>query len=420
MTWRIEFFWRQKTIQRFFSKLKTLRLDLFLLKKKLTLRIDPLLLITFSFFWIRLRELNIFFVNMSQRIFLKKNVTQRIETFLVWLWNWTFFFRRRLKELNLFLIRLIVFFCKRNNDSQNWPFFFSKKKKNSKNWTFFFKCETKKIEPFFSNVTRRIESFSSRLTELNPFFLVRLWELNTFLNTTQRIEFISYDSKNWTSFSNVTQKIEPFLFFAYDLKNWTFFFFFWTWLKVFFKKKLWLKDSKLFSITLELNFFFYKKRLKVMIFQKYDSKNCNFFFELRTQRIEISLSVTLWIDPLENMTQRLEFFLNMTQRLEPFFLIPLKDLNPFCFNKKCNSKNWTFFFGWKSLTDLNLLLSWLEELNFFFFWIWLKELNLFLIRLKELNLFLVRLKDMNLFCWYHSKNWTLFLVTQTLDFFEWL
>ena len=80
-------------------------------------------------------------------------------------------------------------------------------------------------------------------------------------------------------------------------------------------------------MTLELNsFFFFKKRLKVLIFQNnsqnckffriYDSKNWNFFYD--------SKNWTFWI----RLTELNPFSLNMTKELDPLFL-------------EYDAKNWT-------------------------------------------------------------------------------
>ena len=164
------------------------------------------------------------------------------------------------------------------------------------NWTIkFLEYDAKECNRLISWIWRReLELFFIVwVKELNLF--IRLKELNLLMNMTQRTKlffkvwlkelnsFWKDDSKNWTLFwkyasknltlflirlkelifSNMTQRIEP--LFLIWLKNWNLFFcehdsknstFLWTWLKDFSGKNLWLRESKLFSMTLELNFFF--------------------------------------------------------------------------------------------------------------------------------------------------------------------
>ena len=121
----------------------------------------------------KLKELNLFI--MTQRIESFFDMTQRIEYFL-WkiLKNWTFFFCRRLKELNCFFLTKkttqSIFSRKMTQRIQLFFFFFEH---DSKNWSSFFlvwlkdfsKYDSKiflmwlKKKWFFLNVTRRIEHF---------------------------------------------------------------------------------------------------------------------------------------------------------------------------------------------------------------------------------------------------------------------
>ena len=157
-----------------------------------------------SFFWIWLKRVEPFLLNMTQRIQLLEKKAQRIE-----------FFLERLKQIGflVWLKELNLFFA--------WPtelnLFFEKY--DSKNWTLFM---THRIEPLFMthriellfeydsknwisflSMTQRIELFSKRkrLTELNPSFHSQKWTL--LFNMTWRIEPLL--------FSNMTQRIEFFL-----------------------------------------------------------------------------------------------------------------------------------------------------------------------------------------------------------------
>ena len=147
----------------------------------------------------------------------------------------------------------------------------------------------------------------------------------------------------------MTQRIEPLflirlkilnLFFLgeHDSKNWTFL---WTWLKDFFEKKLWLKESKLFFYDSriepvfsklwlkELNFLSMTQRIELLecesknwTFWKYDSQNGTFFW--------------IWVIELhfffkkKTMTQRNELFLNHSK-------------NWTIKKQSYDSKNWTIF-----------------------------------------------------------------------------
>ena len=216
------------------------------------------------FFWLWLTEL-IFFEYDSQNW-----------TFFpfLWIWpkNWTPFFLTMthriepfnfwigLTELNLpfFTQRIEPFFLFENH-SKNWIFFF----RDSKNWTFFqydsqngtFFNTNQRIELlFFWNTTHRngliswiwrkeLDSYFLNMTQgIEPFnFWKLLTELNLLFSWLKELNFVSYDSKNWTFFQfrltelnlflNMTHVIEPFLW-------------------------KWLQDLNLFLIRLEeLNLF---------------------------------------------------------------------------------------------------------------------------------------------------------------------
>ena len=105
-----------------------------------------------------------------------KNMTQRIEPFLLWLGELIFL---RLKELNF---------------SSNMA---------------------RRIELFLFSISQRMGVFLVWLKELN--FLIWVKDFNFFFSNTQRVTpfFFQYDAKNWT------------LFFEYDAKKWTPFSFIW-------------------------------------------------------------------------------------------------------------------------------------------------------------------------------------------------
>ena len=187
------------------------------------------------------------------------------------------------------------------SDSQNWTLLFNM----THSIESFFSTWLIEIEPFCSTWLIEIEPFfSTWLIEIEPFFSTWLIEIEPFffLNMTQRIEptFFEHDSKNWNHFFEHDSKN---CFFSIWLKNWTLF---WIYLnELFFFFNLILKIEPYFRLAQRFDFFFWKK--------------FNFF---------------QWITSLN-------FFLNTTQRIEHVVLLWtwLKD-----FFKKCDSKNWNFFF----------------------------------------------------------------------------
>ena len=297
----------------------------------MTQRIEPFFFLMFFFFeknskiWTlfqkKLKNLNSFPKKWLKELNIFSCMTQWMEPF--WTWpnelnllehdskNWTFFSENNDSNNWNFLSmtqRIVFFFeC----DSKNWIFEFSKKKKTTQTIELFWKIRYK--EPFlFSSMTQRLEPFSNiflkkndsknwsffslwlskwnifevrirltefffsiRLTELNLFFFLKMtfyfrhWTF--FLNTTQRIEILQYDS-------------EDSIFLWYDSKYWTF-----------------LYD------TLWIELFFFKK---------YDLTH-------RIEPLFMNLS-SRWLKELKSffLTQRIEPFLfsNVTQRIEIFFL----------------------------------------------------------------------------------------------------
>ena len=219
------------------------------------------------------------------------------------------------------------------------------------------------MNPFYfdQNITQRIESVFTRLKKIE-FFPVWLTELNLFFFLKKTNPFSLNITKELDSyFLNMTQGIEPLIS--------------WRW----------------------------RKELNRLIFA-YDSKNWNYFW----------------------MTQRIEL-LYMTQRMEPFFWIWLRELN-FLINKTITQRNEPFFI---SLTELNpFSLNMTKELDSFFlnltqrigpfFQIWLQEMNFFQNMTHRIEPFFLNLTHrIELFLVeYDSTNWTLFLLTQRLVFFQ--
>ena len=164
-----------------------------------THRIDP-------FFFIRLKKLNPFFKNMTQRI----EIFSICELFLLK-------FDKKNKELNiLFKKWLKRFELSYRKMSQRMKLFFSKQNDSK----IFLKNLTQIIEAFL--MTERIElSWKTWLKELNhylnmthriePFFSTWLEELNL---------LVKYDSKNWNGISK------------FESKNWTRFFQIWLALRI--------------------------------------------------------------------------------------------------------------------------------------------------------------------------------------------
>ena len=240
--------------------------------------------------------------------------------------------------------------------------------------------------------------------------MTRSQRIGLFLNVTQRIPFVKYDSNG------------TFFFFKYDTKNWTFF---WVWLKEwnFFSKKNRLTELNLFSSNMTQRiepFISWIWRLELDLFSKYDSKSWTIFENSldMTQRFELILLI--WLEEMNS-------FWNMTHRIEPFFF-------------EFDSQNWNLFLNITERIEL-LFLTRLEELSFFLnttqriehFWIRLKEFNTLLIWLKDFfqkkkttqriePFFKIRLKVLFFVKKIDSKNWTLsFLVTtQRIElFFFW-
>ena len=157
--------------------------------QKFTLRIVLFL------FWKKIKELNSFLFD----------VTQRIEFFSVWL-----------KELSAF----------KKYYSMNWIFFFQY---YSKTWAFFSHNMTFKNWTFLKNMTQRIELFKC---DLEPRIILQ-FDSNNWIWIKALNPPFQYDSKNWTLFW--TWLTETFLSYnnskncfvkKYDsqnVKNWTFF-----------------------------------------------------------------------------------------------------------------------------------------------------------------------------------------------------
>ena len=165
---------------------------------------------------------------------------------------------------------------------------------------------TQWIEPIFLMWLKNWTSFVATYSKHWPSF-VKNSELN----------FFSYDSKNWTSFFKMTQRIEPLRKGAERIEP------------LFFFKEL--KFSQIWSK--ELDFLWWLTDLNVL---------CEIWLENLTQRIELCFfqyDSKIWIFSV--WPKELNFFLNRTDRIEPFFLwIRRKELDPFFFEN--DAKYWTF------------------------------------------------------------------------------
>ena len=138
-------------------------------------------------------EINPFSLSMTQRIELFLNMIRKSWTIFFWIW---------LKELNLF------FFEK--NDSMNWTFFYH----DSMNWTFFnmnsenWTCKKKRLRELnLIYMIQRIEYFLKDQRN-SPFFE----------HDSKNWTFFPYDSK---IFSIWLKELN--LLFEHDSKNWTMF-----------------------------------------------------------------------------------------------------------------------------------------------------------------------------------------------------
>ena len=196
-----------------------------------------------TLFGIWLKELKIFHEFLTQRIESFLNMTRKSELFSwMWLTELNFLW---LKELSFFSMTKILL----NTTQRIEPFFFWKFVQrtffqyDSLNWTYF------SALPIEWNTW---ENDSKNWTFIAIKHDTKNW-------TSCEIKFVLHDPKNWT-FSNMTQRIEPFW---PDSKNWAFFFFFF-----------------FLNVTHRIEFFF----LKV------------------TQRIELFWKMTPRIDFLKNIT----------------------------------------------------------------------------------------------------------------------
>ena len=174
----------------------------------------------------------LFFSHVTHTFF--SYVTQRIQHFFpIWLWEFNLFWKIWLIEINFFLYESQnETFFRFWNDSENWSLFLNITNRavfwdDSKNWTFLEKV-TLRIYCFW-----KLLNFSLNIDSKNKplIFWTMSQRLGPFLNVTQRIPFVKYDSngtffftydtknwlfefesKNWTLFSsNMTQRIEPFI-----------------------------------------------------------------------------------------------------------------------------------------------------------------------------------------------------------------
>ena len=252
------------------------------------------------------------------------------------------FWKTWLKELNHFWVWLkelnLVF--------EKWPIelnlFMNFFQYDSKNWTF---TMTQRFQ-FLTKVDAKNRTFSLNMTRrIGLFFRLRI------------LPIFERDSKIWTYFSNMTQRIEP-----------------------------------IFSVT---------QRILIWFFQNFfDSKNL--FLESMTQRNEPDFFFQIWHKELNLFMTRgiWPFLFNLNQRIEPFFYtVWLKELNIFYEHDskilffEYDSRN--CFFHYDSKNWLNLFHMTLKTV----LKIWLKELNAF---------WKCDSKNWTLFWKCNSKNWTLF------------
>ena len=326
--------------------------------------------------WIWLKGLNLYFHSMTQRIepsfstWLKElNLLSKYDSK-----NWTFFSTMTQKiELSF-----------RNIETVSWKY-------DSKIWTSFLIIWLKELNLLSDNMTQRIELFVIiSLKELNFFFLMWLeelnpfyiWlkELNFFLNLTQRIEpFLWIWLKELNHFLNVTLRIEP-LFFLIWLKELNTFFIWFRELNFFFLKNI---DSKnwtfFFNMTQKIEYdskdwiFFWFNMTHRIFFQKNVSKNCTLFFSVWLRQL----------NPLFEHVSMTWTLFDATQRIEPFFF-------------EYDSQNWTLCFL-NMIHRIEPFVSWIwfTELNFFENMTHRIELETFLKLLKELKLFWYDSKNWN-------------------------
>ena len=301
----------------FWKIVKKIKIDFF----HMTRRIEPAFFQYDSKNWtfsIGLKDLMLF--SLTQRIELFLTRTDRIGPFS-WIW---------LRELKFFLG---FFTC-----------------------LLFWKM-MQRIEPFFLWIWR-IEPFVLWMwlkwrKELNPFFLFEA-KKRTFISLTwmtprivffkqkilNELNFLKYDSKNWT-FEPCVKKnrewnSEKYVELWLKWSKWLIELnlFFWTFSR-------WLKELKSFcSMT---------PRVQLFLCSNMSQRIDPFFFWLKELCVFL-----IWLKELN------PFSLNMTQRIEPFVFFQNVSKNWIFFSKKC-SKNWT------SLSFELLLFTWLNELNFFQF-----------------------------------------------------
>ena len=305
------------------------------------------------FFSTWLKENVSFLVWLKEYFFLTQCMTQRI--------NWSFLENKTQRIEPFFFFFFFQF------DSKNWTLFLEC---DSKIWTFFSKWlkelflffnMTWRIEPSFLNMSLWIEPFCRLTQRIEPCFF--------FLNMTQRpdplqkydfqelnllkiwikgLNFWKCDSKHWTLFFNMSQRIKPtfptwvkenFFFLNMTHKTQRIETSFNKWLEElnFFEEKTWLTElNHFFHVTHGIEPFFPTWVIVLNPFFWIWLKELKIFHEFLTQRIESFL----------NMTRKSElFFLNVTHRIE-FFMT--QELSFFQYDKdfvEYDSKNRTFF--WK-------------------------------------------------------------------------
>ena len=281
------FFQKKKNLKEFFFNISQ-RIDF-----NMTQRIE-----SFLSFW--RKELKTFSSNMTQRIenfFFEYDAKNW--TLFLWIWrkelNLLLWMRRKelnlflfLKELSLWLKELNLFSL---NMTQRIESFFEK---NQRIEPLLFNNMTQRIELFMKGLIE-LNLFLWTSSQYDS----KSWSL--FLSMTPRVElfFFQYDSKNWIFssiwhkelcvFDYMTQRIEP--LFEYDSKNWIIF---WVWLKenrtLFFLKKSSMNRTHFLKMTQRNEPFGWKK----------SSNNWTFFFDM-TQRIEPRF-LEIWLKELNSFS----------------------------------------------------------------------------------------------------------------------
>ena len=268
------------------------------------------------------------------------------------------FFSTWLKENVSFLVWLKEYFFLTQCMTQriNWSFLENMTRRIEP----FFNL-TLRIEPSFLNVTQRIEHFSQSdskncfffsiwLEELNPLFWICLNELNPFVDWLRELNpFVDWLREFF--FFNMTQRLDPLQkydfqelnllkkwikglnFWKCDSKHWTLFFNMSQRIKPTFPT--WVKEMIFLNMTHKT------QRIETFFFNKW-LEELNFFEEKTwlTELNHFSCDSRNWT-LLSNMSHRnWTFLFFMAQRIEPFFLNMTRRMNLLSWIWR---KDWSFF-----------------------------------------------------------------------------